>query len=126
MSKITFVLLTLLFVVATLAALHMVFGASPVAVGQYLVAQVGSAIGVTVSIPSNPFNMLAQQLAEKESTLGEKEKELQQKEAALEAKTNEKQRSQNRILTYGGVFGAVLFALILANFYFDWRKRKTS
>ena len=116
MFKITFVLLVV-FIVAASLGMRVVFRVNPVAIGQYLVAQVGSTLGITVSIPPNPFNMLAQQLAEKEKELG-------QKEATLEAQTNEKQKSQNKILISIGALGSILFALIALNFYFDWRRRR--
>ena len=105
---------------------QVVFRAGPLAITRFLVAQVGSAVGVTVSIPSNPFNTLAKQLAEKESILSEQERELKQKEEFLQERIAGEQRSQNRVLLYASLAGGVLFLLISLNFYLDWRRRHSA
>lgn len=123
MAKINLVLVILLFIVATLISMQAIFHASPVAIGRYFIAQIGSTVGVTVSVPSNPFNTLAQQLKEKESTLFEKEKKLQEKEIALDTEINKGQSSQNKIFMYLAAMGGILLLLILLNFYFDYRRK---
>lgn len=116
--------LTLSFLSAAFIFLWVVFNAGPVATGKYLAAQVGSAIGVTVSIPPNPFSTLAQQLKEKEFVLSDKEQELQQKEAALKTQSNQEQNAQNKILLSLFVLGGILLSLILLNFYLDYRRKR--
>jgi hypothetical protein len=55
------------------------FRVNPVDITKYLAAQVGSSMGVSVSVSENPFNTLAQQLEEKEAQLQEREKALEEK-----------------------------------------------
>lgn len=126
MSKTNIALLTPFLVILAFIFFQVAFDASPMAIGRYLVAQVGSAIGVTVSVPPNPFNTLAQQLKEKESALSDREKKLQAKESALETEINKGQSNQNKTLIYLAAVGGILLALILANFYFDYRRRRAS
>jgi len=89
---------------------------------KYFVAQVGSEIGVSVSVPPNPFNQLAQQLEEKEISLLEKEKELEQKEAELSEKNISERENRFLFLILGGGILLVLILIIL-NFYLDYRKK---
>ena len=98
------------------------FGISPGSIVKYFVAQVGSEIGVSVSVPPNPFNQLAQQLEEKEISLLEKEKELDQKEAELSEKNISERENRFLFLILGGGILLVLILIIL-NFYFDYRKK---
>lgn len=87
-----------------------------VVVGKYFLAQAGSAIGVTASVPPNPFNTLAQQLKEKEDGLELKEKALNEREKAME------QGNMNYIV-YGSL--GVLSLLVMANFYLDYKRRNS-
>ncbi len=84
----------------------------PFALFKYLVAQVGSAVGIQIKVPENPYNTLAQQLREKEISLEEREKILTRRESII----------------MGTVFGFMifLFLLLILNFYFDWRHRRLS
>jgi hypothetical protein len=97
-------------------------GLDPIDVGKFVGAKLGSAVGMGVSIPENPFNKVALQLKEKEEKLALKEIELYEREMAI-SKTD----SESGLLTYllgGGII--FLFILILLNFYLDYvRKKKT-
>ena len=101
-----------------------VFNASPIVIGKYFIAQVGSAVGVTVGVAPNPFNTLAQQLKEKELALADREKELQQEEAAFGKKIDKKLATQNKIFLYLLIVGGILALLVLLNFYLDYRRRR--
>ena len=76
MYKKNFLLVILLLVVVVSVVFQVGFNTDTLSVGRYLVAQLGSAVGVTASVPSNPFNTLAIQLEEKEINLNQKEKAL--------------------------------------------------
>ncbi len=97
--------------------------ANPIDIFRYLGAEIGSTVGMTVGIPENPFNALAQQLEEKEEQLNEKELTLDQREAEM----------QGRLFSAGGniilvlilVVIMLLFFLISVNFYLDYKERKT-
>ena len=123
MPKITLASLTLLVIIAMLVSMQAVFDASPATIGKYFVAQLGSVIGVTVNVPPNPFNTLAQQLEEKELALGEREKELQQKEVLFQEETSKERSGQNKLLLFLLALGGTLLVLISVNFYFDYRRR---
>ncbi len=94
---------------------------NPLSIGKYFVYQIGSAIGVSVAVPPNPFNTLSQQLNEKENALTQKEKELQQKESII---SGEKENRENRTLLYAVGGGGILLVLVLLNFYLDYRRRR--
>lgn len=94
---------------------------NPLSIGKYFVYQLVSVIGVSVSVPPNPFNTLAQQLNEKENTLIQKEKELQEKESII---AEGKESRQNRTILYAAGGGGILLALVLLNFYLDYRRKK--
>lgn len=122
MSRETITSITFFLIIGFIVVLQIFFNTNPISVGRYVVAQIGSSIGITVSVPVNPFNTLAQQLDEKEALLLEKEKKLQQREMGLQESLEEKGSGRNRSLIYG-VVGGVLLILILMNFYFDHRRR---
>lgn len=106
---------------ALFIVIHAYFGVGALELRRYFWAQ----IEVVASIPSNPFNILAEQLKEKESKLSLKESELQQKETLLEERAQGEQNFQDRIFTYGAIAGGmVLLMLILLNFYFDKRRQR--
>lgn len=112
-------LITLFLVIAISLVLQVGFDTNLTLVSRYFAAQVGSAIGVSASVPANPFNTLEQQLRERELALIDKEQALKQKEEQL----NE---GQNRTAIYSSVaIGAVLLFLILLNFYLDRRRRNS-
>jgi predicted nucleic acid-binding Zn ribbon protein len=113
------ILFLLFLVVATSVVLEDVYKVGLHTLAKYYLAQ----IGITVSIPPNPFNILAQQLKEKESTLSAKEQEIQQKETLLKEQEREK---KDKIILYFSLVGVVLLILVLVNFYLDYRRRRTS
>jgi hypothetical protein len=86
----------------------------------YSLASLGSSVGVSVSVPPNPYNTLASQLQEWQTRLEEKEKLLTQKEIAL----NQKSVFQGEIISkLVAALLIIIFLLILANFYFDFKFR---
>ena len=96
-------------------------GINPVDIGKFFGAKAGSAIGMSVGVPENPFNKLALQLEEKEQKLNQKEAELNQLESKLK---NTGGVNLVNIFLAGGV--VVLFILISLNFYFDYKRRQGS
>ena len=98
------------------------FKVNPLDITGYLVAQVGSSMGVSMSVSENPFNTLAQQLEEKEAQLQEKEKALEQREASPGSRDFSE---EGRIILWliSGLL-IILFILILLNFYFDYKRTK--
>jgi len=126
MHKTPLLLLLLFLIVTVLVSMQVVFKANPIDISRYFIAQIASSIGVTVGVPSNPFNTLAQQLQEKESVLIEKEKEIKQKEIALQEQTKGESAGQKRTLLYILFGGALLLSLIALNFYLDYRRRRSN
>jgi len=98
------------------------FKVNPFDITGYLVAQVGSSMGVSMSVSENPFNTLAQQLEEKEAQLQEKEEALEQREASSGSRDFSE---EGRIILWliSGLL-IILFILILLNFYFDYKRTK--
>ena len=113
--------LRVVFFVFIVVAFFAYLGLNPINVGQYFGAQVGSAVGMSVDIPENPFNKLALQLKEKEERLDQREKELEQREQELTASGGTD--NQTAFFIASGIM--VLFFLLLANFYMDWRRGLT-
>ena len=103
----------------TFAFLYVV-GMQPLAIGRFVGAKLSRAVGMSVSVPENPFNLIALQLKDKENQLNQKEQELNKKELDLD-----KTPSNNAVLLYILTVGiGVLFVLIMLNYYFDYRRRK--
>ncbi|MCU0679627.1 MAG: hypothetical protein MUC28_04260 [Planctomycetes bacterium] len=94
-------------------------GANPIQVGKYIGARFGSSVGMSTSVPENPFNKLALDLKEKEDRLNQKERDLREREKVLTDAP-----SQNKLILILGVGTVFLFVLILLNYYFDYRRRK--
>lgn len=94
------------------------YGAKPPEIMKYLLAQIGSSVGVSLTVPENPFNTLAKQLQEKEI-------ELQKREKALDEILIKINRESKIILASILVLMIILVILILLNFYFDYQFRKT-
>lgn len=95
-------------------------GLNPVDLGKFVGAKMGSAIGMSISVPENPINKLALELKEKEAGLNDREKELNDREKEL-ARTGA--LNDNMYLFMGGGI-VILFFLVLMNFYLDYRRRK--
>ena len=86
----------------------------------YSLASLGSSVGVSVSVPPNPYNTLASKLQEWQTKLEEKEKLLTQKEIEL----NQKSIFQGEIISKLVVsLLIIIFVLILINFYLDFKFR---
>jgi hypothetical protein len=98
-------------------------GLQPVNVSKFIGAKMGRAVGMSISVPENPFNHLALQLDEKQSRLAVQENDLEKRELALTSINSGPQYKLIIVLATGIV---VLFILILLNFYFDYRRRKQS
>lgn len=83
--------------------------------------QLGTVVGMYASIEPNEYNLLAQQLEERVKELDKKEEELKTKEELVE----EQERADNmRTVVYVTAIGSLLLALVLFNFYLDWKRRK--
>lgn len=79
---------------------------------------VGAAIGVTITVEPNAYNIIAEQLKNKEEDLIERERVIGESERANQATS----QHQDKILQYLlGVIG-MLIVLILLNFFLDWRR----
>jgi len=86
----------------------------------YSLASLGSSVGVSVSVPPNPYNTLAVQLQEWQRKLEEKERMLTQKEVEL----NQKSIVRGEIISKLVVsLLIIIFVLILINFYLDFKFR---
>ncbi len=98
-------------------------GVDPVDIGRFLGAKIGHAIGIgtSTSVPPNPFNNAAVQLAQKEQILDERENYLNQKEKEIYVKRIREQQLLIYVLSAGIV---VLFVLISVNFYLDIKRKK--
>jgi hypothetical protein len=113
--------LRILFFALILISFLYTIGVNPVAMGRFIGAKIGSAVGISTStsVPPNPFNTAASQLNDKEKKLAEREKLLNQKEAEL----NGGMAGQRNLAYFLSVGVAVLFTLIILNFYFDYKSK---
>lgn len=115
---IRFLIFLILFLLFSLFLFSWVrYKANPLAILKYLLAQIGTGVGVSLTVPENPFNTWAKQLQEKEFQLQEREKMINE----ILLKT---ERESKIILTLILVLMIILFFLLLINFYFDWKSRK--
>lgn len=108
------VFLTLLFVFC-FSWFH--YQATPVSIYKYLLAHIGTSVGVSLSVPENPFNNLVRQFQEKEADLKKREQKIDE----ILIKT---ERETKIILTLVLVLTIILVILILLNFYLDYQSRK--
>ncbi len=108
----------LLFMMIVMSFLY-VANLNPIDISVFLGAKMGSAIGMNISVPENPFNKLAFQLDEKEARLNEQEKKLDERADALGVGDNI--GLWLMIIAFGI---GVLFVLILFNFYLDIKRRR--
>lgn len=92
----------------------------PLDIGKFFGAQFGQAVGMSVSIPENPFNKLAAQLEEKENKLNEREIALDIREKS----TTDADKFQNKIIYAIGAGMVMLLVLILINFSLDFHRRR--
>lgn len=93
------------------------YGMEPGEVFSRLGAEMGSATGAQVLVEENPYNQVAQQLAEKEEELDQREEEL----GVLLDEREEDNRSVTRLIL---ALFFVLFILLASNFYLDFKARK--
>lgn len=107
------------FFIFILVAFFYQIGVQPIELGKFIGARFSSAVGVSTSVPENPFNKLALQLKEKKQGLDEREDNLNNWEELLNKKTNQNDTIIFIVISIGIV---VLFFLIAINFYLD-RKR---
>ena len=111
--------LRVIFLVLIIIAFFTVIGINPVDVSKFVGSKIGRAVGMSISVPENPFNKLALQLKEKESQLAVREKEL----AAREQELNKTGNQDTLIwLLITGI--GVLFVLIFLNYFLDYRRKK--
>ena len=94
-------------------------GLNPVDIGKFIGAKLGSAVGISTSVPENPYNKLAKDLRDKEDELDLREQELFEKEKALGSGG---QKDFLVIAMGAGII--VLFTLVLLNYYLDYKRRK--
>jgi hypothetical protein len=86
----------------------------------YSLASLGSSVGVSVSVPPNPYNTLAVQLEQWQKRLEEKEKILTQKEIELNQRTIFQGEIISKLIV---ALLIIIFLLILINFYLDFKFR---
>jgi hypothetical protein len=118
LSKVNIIFKVLLLTLIVANALAAV-GKDPIRIAEFIGSKIGNAIGVSSSVPANPFNTLALQLKDKENQLKDKEQELRSREDRL----NGELVSQRTILYGLASLVAILFILVLFNFYFDNKRR---
>jgi hypothetical protein len=75
------------------------------------------AVGVATEVKPNPYNTLAQQLADKEAELAEREELIVSREQALTAAAE-----PSAVPLYLLGLGVLVLVLIGLNFYWDWRR----
>jgi len=98
-------------------------GANPLDVYKFIGAKIGSAVGLSVSVPENPFNELAFSLKQKEGRLAEREKALDLKEAEIQKKSGLGENKFTLAIVLGIV---ILFILVTLNYYLDYRRRRAA
>lgn len=98
-------------------------GIDPISLGRFIGAKLGQAVGVSTStsVPPNPFNTLARQLSEKEQLLNDKARLLTMQAESESLKEIRRQRLLIYFLSSGV---AVLFFLIMYNYYLDFKRKK--
>jgi hypothetical protein len=114
--------LRLLFLLIIIVGFFSLIGLNPINITEFLGAKFGQAVGMSVSIPENPFNRIALQLKEKENNLNEREAALSAKEKQIsQTEIGGGQNNLMRVLIVGII---ILFILVIVNYYLDYRRRK--
>ncbi len=92
----------------------------------YLVQHLANAVGVSVGVEENQYNVVAKQLEERALELENQEASLRDLEREIVEQISENKRYERRAFLYATVVGSVVIFLLLLNFYFDmkWRKKK--
>lgn len=92
--------------------------APPTVIVKSSTSMLGSAsVGASATVDENPFNTLAQQLVNKERELQERENVIGQREVLLDAR-------DAPIAFYSLALSLMLCFMVVANFYFDWRRER--
>jgi hypothetical protein len=115
--------LRIIFLLLIIFGFFGVVGINPVNLSQFLGAKFGQAIGMSVSIPENPFNKLALQLKEKEERLNAREAELAKRENVLTT-SGVPAGNQDKLVFYLMIGIIILFILVVANYYLDYKRRQ--
>lgn len=110
--------LRIYFLLFSVIAFFYFLGTNPIQLGRYIGARFGDAVGLSVSVPENPFNKLALDLKEKEDRLAQMERELSVRKQALD------ETGPDRLIIILGATIFILFVLILLNYYLDYKRRK--
>lgn len=113
--------ITLFFIVVVfvfIGVFHTLFGTLAKIEFQNVVAQ---AIGISTSVLPNEFNSIAQKIGEQQRILESRELALLEREAALERSFGGGDSRALVLFVLG--FVLLLLALILTNYYLDWRYR---
>ncbi len=94
----------------------------------YLVQHLANAVGVSVGVEENQYNLVAKQLEEKAVELENQEIILRDLEREIVEQISENRRYERRAFLYTSIVGLVVIFLLLLNFYLDikWRKKKNS
>jgi hypothetical protein len=92
----------------------------------YIVQHLANAVGVSVGVEENQYNLVAKQLEERALELENQEASLRDLEREIVEQISENKRYERRAFLYATAVGSVVLFLLLLNFYFDmkWRKKK--
>ena len=82
-----------------------------------------AAVGITVGVPPNPYNSIAQQLEAKQNELSDREQRLAELEKSSKPVSGGA-AGTNDFATYSLGMSVLLFMLVAANFYYDWRRAR--
>jgi uncharacterized membrane protein (DUF485 family) len=82
-------------------------------------------VGITVGVAENPYNSLAQQIAEREGELTDRETELVASERELREREDAiAWKATLAVYSIGASF--ILFLLVGLNFYRDWQRTRVA
>jgi len=113
-------LLFVLLIASVFLAAHSVVRFEPQSFTGEFLAQVEGTVGIAVGIAPNQYNTLAQQLQEKQTYLNEQEAALQNSTSAAAAVGI----MDDPVFLGLTAAVAVLFILVITNYYFDWRRAR--
>jgi predicted PurR-regulated permease PerM len=80
-------------------------------------------VGISVGIAENPYNQIAQQIADREGELTERETSLVASEQALQRRENSIEWKAT-LAVYSMALSIILFILVGFNFYRDWQRSR--
>lgn len=96
---------------------------NPQELGAKFLAQVGS-VGISLGVAPNPDNTLAEEFRKKEDSLSARESDLAAREAALQSEARDSGKNNADATRYSLLGGIFLLALIIINYYLDFRARR--